>query len=147
MNSSARRGDFPQAHADTGTSDAAMLVGRLLLAFLFLYAGIGKATAVGGTAAYIGSKGLPVPELLAWGTIALELVGGAMLAIGLRARWAAIALALFTAAAAVLFHDFWASAAEQVAGQRNNFLKNLAICGGLLYVWATGAGRWSMDGR
>jgi putative oxidoreductase len=131
----------------SAATDTALLVGRLLLALLFLDAGFGKIGGVAGATGYIASKGLPMPELVAWATIAVELVAGAMLALGWRARWAALALAVFTMVAAVLFHDYWAVPPDQVSGQRINFMKNLAVTGGLLYVWAAGAGRWSVDRR
>ena len=119
-------------------------LGRLLLGGLFLAAGIGKVTAFAGTSGYIASKGLPVPDVLAALTIVLEIAGGLAVIVGYHARLAALALAVFTVAAAVIFHNFWAltAAAQQV--QQAMFMKNIAIAGGLLMVTAFGPGMWSI---
>ena len=123
----------------------AALVGRILLAVIFIISGIGKITGFDGTVGYIASKGLPMAQLVAIGTIVVEVGGGIMLAIGYKARWAALALAVFTLLAAFIFHNFWAVEAAQKMGQQINFLKNLAIAGGMLMVFAFGPGRMSMD--
>jgi putative oxidoreductase len=128
-------------------ASAFALVGRLMLAFMFIYAGYGKVGGFEGTVAYISSKSLPVPEVLAAATIAVEVIAGVMLAIGWKARWSALALAAFTAVASVLFHAFWEMPVEQFRTQQLFFLKNMAATGGLLMVVAFGAGRWSVDGR
>ncbi len=129
-------------------SNPLALIGRVLLAWLFIPAGWGKLGAgFAGTAGYIASKGLPMPELLAWGAIAVELLAGIALLIGFKTRWAALLLALFTLMAAVLFHNYWAMPAEQVMVQTLMFNKNLAIVGGLLVVAALGGGTLGMDGR
>jgi putative oxidoreductase len=128
-------------------TDAIALLGRLLLAAMFIYAGFGKIGGFAGTAAYIGSQGLPLPQVLAAGTIVLEIVAGVLLVVGWKARWAALALALFTVLASVIFHAFWSVPAEQFRTQQLFFLKNMAVVGGLLMVVALGAGRWSVDRR
>lgn len=124
--------------------DLAALVGRILLAVIFIYAGFGKITAFAGTAGAIASKGMPLPELLTACTIAIELGGGLLLLLGWKARWAALAIFLFLIPTTLLFHDFWASPPEQVVAQRTNFLKNLAIMGGMLMVWTLGPGRYAL---
>jgi putative oxidoreductase len=68
-----------------------------------------------------------------------------MLAIGFKARWAALALAVFTLAAAILFHNYWAVEAAQKMGQEINFWKNVSITGGMLLAFAFGPGRYSVD--
>ena len=124
------------------------LLGRLLLAYVFIPAGIGKLGAgFAGTVGYIASKGLPMPEVGAVLAILAELGCGILLLIGFKTRWAALALAVFTLAAAFFFHNYWAVPAEQVMAQRINFNKNLAIAGGLLLLAAFGAGAFSVDGR
>jgi len=127
--------------------DWAALVGRLLLAAIFISSGWGKIGGLEGTAGYIASKGLPMPQILAILTIIVELGAGILLAIGLKARWAALALALFSLAAAFIFHDFWAVPPEQASAQSINFWKNIAIAGGMLMVFAMGPGRYSLDRR
>ncbi len=124
-----------------------VVVARVLLALMFVLAGFGKLTGLEGTAGYIASKGLPMPMVLAVATGVLELVAGVLLIIGWQARWAALALAAFTVVASVLFHNFWAMPAEQQMMQQLMFMKNLAVTGGLLLVFAFGAGALSLDAR
>lgn len=123
------------------------LIGRILIALLFVPAGIGKISGFSGTVGYIGSVGLPMPSVLAAGTIVVEVLGGLALLVGFKTRWAALILALFSLMAAVLFHGYWAAAADQQMMQSINFYKNLAIAGGLLFVAVYGAGPLSMDGK
>lgn len=123
------------------------LAGRILLAVLFLASGLGKATGFAGTVAYIASKGLPLPEAGAAMACALELLGGLALIAGWKTRSAALGLAAFTAMAGILFHNFWASPAEQLVAQQVQFLKNVCIVGGLLTLAAWGGGPWSLDAR
>jgi len=128
-------------------SDALALAGRFLLALMFVLAGISKIGGFDGIAGYIGAKGLPLPQLLAVGTIVLEIVAGLALMAGFKARWAAAALAAFTLLASLLFHAFWAAPAEQQRVEYLMFIKNIATIGGLLTVVALGAGGWSLDAR
>lgn len=123
------------------------LVGRILLALMFVLAGFSKLTGLQGTAGYIGSAGLPAPMALAVLTGVFELAAGVLLAIGWRARWAAAALALFTLVATLVFHRYWAVPAEQQMVQQLMFMKNLAVAGGLFVVAALGAGALSVDAR
>jgi putative oxidoreductase len=124
-----------------------MLIGRVLLAVMFLLAGISKFTGLEGTAGYIASQGLPMAQVLAVATAVLEVGAAVLLIVGWQARWAALALAAFTLLASVLFHNYWAMPAEQQMMQQLMFMKNLAIVGGLLAVFAYGAGSLSLDGR
>jgi putative oxidoreductase len=124
-----------------------VLVARVLLALMFLLAGIGKFAGLEGTAGYIASKGLPAPQLLAIATAALEVVAAVLLIVGWQARWAALALAAFTLVASVLFHNYWAMPAEQQMMQQLMFMKNIAVVGGLLAIFAFGAGAWSLDAK
>ena len=124
----------------------APLIGRLLIALIFVFAGFGKIGGFEGTVGYIASKGLPLPQLLAIGAIIVELGGGLALAAGWKTRWAALALFVFTALAAVLFHAFWAVPADQAQNQMIHFMKNLSIMGGLLFVIIHGSGPLSVDG-
>ncbi|MEP7068605.1 MAG: DoxX family protein [Usitatibacter sp.] len=130
---------------NTNTNDTVALIGRILLAVMFIISGFGKLTGFDGTVGYIASKGLPLPQLVAIGTILLELGGGIMLAVGYKARWAALALAGFTLLAGIIFHNFWAAEAAQKMAQQINFMKNISIAGGMLMVFAFGPGRLSVD--
>jgi putative oxidoreductase len=136
-------GGNTQVH--TNAQDAAALVGRLLLAAIFITSGFGKITGFEGTVGYIASKGLPLPQVAAIIAIIVELGGGILLAIGYKARWAALALAVFTLAAGILFHNYWAVEAAQKMGQQINFWKNVAMTGGFLMAYAFGPGRYSLD--
>jgi putative oxidoreductase len=120
--------------------DATALVARLLLAVIFLLAGIGKLAAIEGTTAYIASMGLPFATAVCYATIALEVAGAAMLIAGYRTRAAALALGVFSIAAGVIFHADFANQAEMTS-----FLKNLAIAGGMFQLAAFGPGRFSID--
>jgi len=124
-----------------------IVVGRVLLALMFILSGFGKLADVGGTAGYIASAGLPMASALAVIVGLLELFGGIAIAIGFQARWAALALGLFTLAASVLFHKFWAAAPDQAFVQQLLFMKNLSVAGGLFIVAALGAGPVSVDAR
>jgi putative oxidoreductase len=128
-------------------NDAFALVGRILLAAIFIKSGFGKITGFEGTVGYIASKGLPLPQIGAIIAILVELGGGILLAIGFKARWAALAIAIFTLAAGILFHNYWAVDAAQRMGQEINFWKNISMTGGLLMVYAFGPGRYSVDKR
>ena len=79
--------------------------------------------------------------------IAVEIVAGIALIVGFKARWAALALAIFTLATALLFHNYWTLPADKQFVDMLMFWKNLAITGGLLIVFAFGAGGWSFDAR
>lgn len=123
------------------------LVGRLLLAMLFLPAGIAKIGGYAGTVGYIASKGLPLPEVGALVAIVVEVGGGLALIAGFGTRFAALGLALFTLAASVVFHNYWALPVDQQMVQQLMFFKNIAVIGGLLTLAAWGAGAWSLDAR
>ena len=123
------------------------LIGRALLALLFIPAGFAKLTGFAGTVGYIASKGVPFPELAAAAAVGIELGLGMLLLIGWQARWAALGIAFFTVVVSFIFHNFWAVPADQVMQQQQAFFKNIAVVGGLLTVVAWGAGAWSFDGN
>jgi putative oxidoreductase len=123
------------------------LVGRILIASLFVPFGIGKLGNFNGIVAYIASKNLPLPQVAAAGTIFVEIVVGLALLVGFKTRYAALILAIFTVLAAIIFHNYWASPEAMVVAQKTNFFKNMAIAGGLLFVAAFGAGPLSVDNR
>jgi putative oxidoreductase len=123
------------------------LTGRILLALMFVMSGFGKLTNIAGTAGYIASGGLPMASVLVVLVGALELFGGLALAVGFKARWAALALGLFTLLASALFHRFWAVAADQQMVQQLMFMKNISVAGGMFIVAALGAGPLSIDNR
>jgi putative oxidoreductase len=114
-----------------------MTVGRILLVLIFLISGANKAMDVPGTAGYIASKGLPQPQVLAALTILLEIGGGLLVIFNRFAMPAALALAAFCVATAVIFHNFWAwEDAVQYRNQFNHFMKNIALAGAFLTIAA-----------
>jgi putative oxidoreductase len=120
----------------------APLIGRILIALLFVPAGFQKLTGFQGSVGYAESAGMPLPALAIAAAIAIELGGGLLLLVGYKARWVAAAMALFSVVAALFFHADFA-----VAGNQVNFFKNLAIAGGLLQIVYFGAGPLSVDNR
>jgi putative oxidoreductase len=132
---------------DPNYANPTMFLGRVFLALLFVVSGIGKITGYAGTAAVMASKGLPMVDILLPLTIAVELGGGLLLALGWKARWAAAALFLFLIPTTLIFHQFWGIDPKLVQMQKIHFLKNVAIMGGMLMVLANGAGAWSIDRR
>jgi putative oxidoreductase len=124
----------------------AALIGRVLLVFLFVYSGFNKISGFEGTEAAIASKNVPLPAIATAIAIIIECIGGAMIAFGWKARWAAIVVAVFTLVATILFHNFWAMTdAAAIKTNQLMFLKNIAVIGGLLLVFALGPGRYSID--
>ncbi|HSV20806.1 MAG TPA: DoxX family protein [Casimicrobiaceae bacterium] len=134
--------DFRPSQA---THDGVALVGRILLAVLFIWSGFGKLTGFEGVVGGIAAKGLPMPTILAAIAVAIELGGGILLALGWRTRWVALAMALFLIVITPIYHDFWNATGAAVTGQKVNFMKNLCILGGMLMVFALGPGRYSLD--
>lgn len=130
--------------ASASAADWLALVGRLGLAALFLWSGYGKLAFMDGNIAYMKSVGLPAAALLIWAALLVELVGGAVLATGWKARWAAAVLTVFTIVATFLFHAYWNAPADQALNQQIHFMKNVAIIGGLLGVVSHGAGRYAL---
>ena len=127
--------------------DTLVLVGRVLLAWLFIPAGWGKIAGFSGVVGYIASQGVPMPELCAAIAIAAELGLGLVLLVGWQARWAALGLAIFVAVITPIFHGYWALPEAQQMMQKQAFSKNIAVLGGLLVLTAFGAGRFSLDGK
>ena len=132
--------------ATPGLHPTLLLVGRILLGLVFLVAGTRKILAVAGTVGYFGKLGMPMPDVMVYVAILFEVGGSILLILGWRARYAALALALFTLIATCFAHRFWEIAdAAQYGNQLNHFLKNLAIIGGMLFVAASGPGSLSVD--
>jgi len=126
-------------------SSVLALLGRVLLALIFVLSGQGKIGGFAGTAAAIASKGLPLAEVLAVLTILIELGGGLLLILGWKARWAALIIFLFLIPVSIAFHPFWTTPNSEAKQNQINFMKNLSIMGGMLMVAAFGPGRYSID--
>jgi putative oxidoreductase len=113
------------------------LVARVLLSAIFITAGYQKIGGYDGTLQYMASQG--VPGFMLPAVIALELGGGLAILFGLFSRWAALGLAIFSVVAALIFHTNFADQMQAVS-----FMKNLAIAGGLLLLYANGPGAWAV---
>ena len=121
------------------------LVGRILLAAIFLMSGIGKIGGFAGTAGYMASKGIPMTDVLLAITIVIEIGAALMIIAGFKARLGATALLLWMVPVTFIFHNFWAMPADQQMIQQIMFMKNLGLMGGMLYIMAFGSGPMSMD--
>jgi putative oxidoreductase len=123
------------------------LVGRIMMAVIFLFSGFGKITGFAGTAGYMASKGLPMVEVLLVASIVIEIGGALMLILGYKAKLGAAALLLWMIPVTLVFHNFWAVPAAEQQLQMIMFMKNLAMLGGLLYIMAFGSGPMSLARR
>ncbi len=123
----------------------APVVGRCMIALIFLLAGFQKITGFTGTAAGMASKGLPMAELLLVITIVIEFGGALMLILGWHARLAAAALFLWIIPVSLVYHNFWAMEGMAQTINQIMFLKNISIMGAMLYIMAFGTGRYSLD--
>ena len=132
--------------AAVGGQDTLLLLARLALGAIFVQSGFGKLTDLAGFTAGLEGMGVPLAAVLAPLGAVVEFFGGLALVLGAWTRPAAVLVAGFTVAATLIAHRFWAVPAEQQAMQTIQFMKNLAIVGGLLGVVAAGAGRFSVDG-
>lgn len=121
------------------------VIGRVLVAAIFLISGISKITGFAGTAGWMASMKLPMVEVLLVITIVIEIGGALMLILGWKARLGAAALFLWMIPVTLLFHNFWAMPADQQMIQQIMFLKNIAMMGAMLYIMAFGSGNYSID--
>ena len=121
------------------------VIGRICLALIFIFSGFDKIMGFDVTLGYIRSVGLPAAQLSAIVAIVIELGGGILLVLDWKARWAAAVLFIFVLFTAIYFHAFWDASPEQAIMQQIQFMKNLAIMGGMLYVMVYGSGPYSVD--
>jgi len=118
----------------------AMPVGRVLIALIFVMFGMSKIFDYGMFAGYMNAFG--VPGALLPLVIIAEVIGGIAIIVGWQTRRMALALAGFSILSALLFHSDLANQAEMT-----NFMKNVAIAGGFLFLFANGPGAYSLDNR
>jgi putative oxidoreductase len=129
------------------TSDITTLAGRILIAVIFLISGFFK---VGGYAQIVGyakAAQLPAPGVFIALAAAVELACGLAILAGFRTRFASWLLFLYLLPVSYFFHNFWAVQGQEQQMQMVNFLKNMAIMGGLLVLSVNGAGAYSVDGK
>ena len=132
------------------TNAYVLALGRLLLSGLFIWAGYGKLKAPGGVMQYFAKVGVPLPGLMVWVAILIELVGGIALLVGFRTRWVAALLAIWCVVTGLAVHLVTGVSAPDAMVAYDNmihFYKNLAMAGGLLFVFVHGAGQLSIDQR
>jgi putative oxidoreductase len=138
----------------------AYTIGRIIIPLLFIVSGIQKALNVGEFAKVLASYNVPIPEEIAsylggipkyealgYAIAAIEIICGLMVLIGLKARWAALVLIVFTACTIIYGHHFWDMNAAEFVRNQTEALKYLSIIGGLLMVVAIGSGPGAMDRR
>ncbi len=128
-------------------SSTAILAGRVLLALIFIMAGVSKLGDISGTMAYTASGGLP--GVFALPAIALEVLGGLAILVGWQTRITALLFAAFCLVAGVLYHYLPAQGAEGMAQmmQMTMFYKNIGLAGGFLILAGAGAGAYALDAR
>ncbi len=118
------------------------LAARICLSLIFFKAGISHLTGFGDFVQLIGSRGLPLPGLLAAGTVFFQLLGAISLLLGFKTKIGSILLIIFLIPASLMFHNPIADPSEW-----NAFLKNIGLIGGLLMVIYAGSGALSIDGK
>jgi putative oxidoreductase len=121
------------------------VLGRVLLALVFVLSGFGKIWGIDATATQMASHGIPLPNVLVYGVIALEFGGGLALMLGLFTRPLALIFAIYLLVLALVFHGYWAMPVAEMHAQRVAFLEHLAMLGGMLYVFVFGPGPISVD--
>ena len=127
--------------------DFLLLVGRILLASLFLAAAWPNLMNMAGFVGYLTALKVPNPVFWAWIAVPLQFMFAIALLFGIATRYAVIIAFVFVIIATAIAHRYWEYPAAQQAAQYNNFLKNLAIMGGSLFLFVTGGGRYSVDAR
>src|SRR5262245_62055412 len=123
------------------------LIGRVLLALIFVHSGFGKIAGFSKVAAGMAAKGVPFAELALVVSIVVEIAGALMVIFGWKARWGALALFLWLIPVTLLYHNFWAVDPAQHQNQFNHFMKNLGLMGGMLLMIGFGPGPFSVDER
>jgi putative oxidoreductase len=126
----------------SGFNDIALLIGRILIAALFLIAAYNKFKGLGGTTAYFTKLGFPEPSIFAPVVAIFEALVGVLILVGYQTRCVALAVAVFVVVAALIAHMNFAD-----GNQLNHFMKNLAIAGGCLALFVSGAGAFSVDAK
>lgn len=121
-------------------NNVATLIGRILLSAIFLWSGYGTSPHVSELAKYLGTLGIPLPVVAAVLALIWESIGGLGVLLGLYTRWSALALAGFCLITAIMVHYHPEKMSDMI-----EFMKNLAMAGGFLFVATHGGGQWSLD--
>lgn len=139
--------ELDDVHVYSTPRSSTALVGRLLLAAIFIVSGIAKLTDPGGATGYMNMAGIPHADTLVYVAGAAEILGGVSLVFGFLARVGSMGLIVLLAITTYYFHAFWTMEGADAKMQMVNFMKNLAIMGGLFMVVAHGPGAYSLDAR
>lgn len=127
------------------SNDTLVLIGRVLLGWIFVTAGWGKLMGMAGFATYLTGLNVPAAGLLSVVVPPVEFLIGVALILGIATRYAAIVCFLFVFFATLIAHRYWEFSGAQLAAQQTNFLKNLSIMGSALLLFVVGPGRFSLD--
>jgi putative oxidoreductase len=111
-----------------------LLLGRVLLSAIFILSGLGKLPHFQAVAGMMAAKGIPLASVALVITLFIEIGGGLLVLTGYKAKYAALLIALWLIPVTLVFHHFWGIPADQQQDQMVNFLKNVAIMGGLLVL-------------
>lgn len=122
-----------------------LIIARLFISAIFLMSGFGKIFDFSGTAGYMEAHGIPIASLFLLGAIIFELLGGFSILLGYKANWGAVLLIIFLIPTTLIFHGFWRVEEEAQRMETIQFMKNLAILGGLFFVYSFGSGSLSLD--
>ena len=136
-----------EPHVGTVQRSTALLIGRILIGAIFLVSGLAKLTDPAGAIGYMAKAGIPAADVLVYVAGFAEILGGLAVISGFLARIGAIGLFVFMAITTLTMHAFWNFQGQERIMQNVQFMKNLSIMGGLLMLWATGPGRFSIDAR
>jgi putative oxidoreductase len=133
------------ARSGQAPTDYVLLLGRILIAAIFVPSGFNKLTHIDNFARLLASRGVPAPHTLAIIGACIEFFGALGVAFGLMTRYVALLMAVFTVFAAVISHRFWHFSGAAETAQYIQFMKNLAIAGGFLFLFTAGPGHYSID--
>src|SRR4051812_1391 len=134
-----------QNDRDLQNESVALLIGRVALGAIFVKSGLQKLTALAAFASSLAARGVPQSSILALIGATVEFAGGLLIVSGLRTREASLLMIAFVAVATGISHRYWEYAEPARRLQESQFFKNLSIIGGFVLLFATGAGRYSLD--
>ena len=131
---------------DDGNLDLALLIGRMMLSCLFIVVGFGILQAPENFARFLTARGVPLPEVMTWVAILIEICGGLAVLAGFKTRLAALLLVVFVAAASLISHHFWTmDVPAERAGHLTHFFKDFALIGAFVMLAQLGGGKYSVD--
>ena len=126
-------------------TDLWLLIGRLLMCWIFIAVAWGSGGNAAGLAGYLTSLKVPAPEILSWVGLIVEALIGISIVFGIATRYGAALAILFVIVATALAHRYWEYTGPAVGVNYNYFLKNLSMIGGFIYLFVIGPGRFSVD--